>query len=276
MRDFWPRETRRVKEAYPAFELRDRAPRLDLDSDDAERCGATVRTWRGKMKPFAETLARTELIEIISDLYDGGPALSIDLNGSLRHNPQCPRRDHPLDPHLVPQRSLAVTYEMEVAYAIPPMRPIVRAVSPRITQREYPKMPQPIAPLKALCVANAPTDPWNLDSGGALLYLDWTAYFMGKHTLWLECFERNGDAKWPGPSRPGDPEDEVLNTPPGAQCTCNSGIRYRDCHLTFDLENRERQRRGEKPLPRRADMAFYRSRTGQVRRSTTESDLALG
>lgn len=259
MRDFWPREIRRVQEAYPAFELRDRPPRPDLDPEDAERCGLTVRTWRGVMQPFSPALDRDELLAIISDLYDdGGPTLSIGLNGTLRHDPKCPRRKHPLDPHLVPQGALTVTYDMEIAYAVPPKRPIVRALRPRVTKDEYPRMPQPIAPLKALCVANAPTDPWSLESGGALRYLDWTVYFMAKHTLWLECFERNGEAKWPGRSRPGDPDDEVKNTLPGAPCTCNSEIPYRYCHLAFDLENRERKRQGMQPWPRPTSMDFYR------------------
>ncbi|HEV8641075.1 MAG TPA: hypothetical protein VGV13_08255 [Methylomirabilota bacterium] len=260
MRDFWPSEIRRVKQEYPAFELRDRPPRPDLDPDDAERCGVVVRTWRGMMQPFPPTLDKDELLTIISDLYDGGPALRIDLNGTLRHDVHCRRRAHPLLPDLVPQNPLTATYEMEVAYAVPPMRPIVRAIHPRITVREYPQMPQPIAPLKALCVANAPTDPWNFHSDGALRYLDWTAYFVGKHTLWLECLHRNGRAEWPGRSRPGDPDDEIKNTPPNAPCTCNSEVPYRDCHLAFDLENSERKKKGLRPETRPLSMAFYKSR----------------
>ena len=265
MRDFWPHETRRVKDAYPAFELRDRPPRPDLDPDDAERCGPVVRTWRGTMQPFTAMLDRTELLAIISDLYDGGPAIGIDLNGSLRHDAHCPRPKHRLDPDLVPQRPVTATYEMEVAYAVPPMRPIVRALRPRITVDEYPGMPQPIAPLKALCVANTPTDAWALDSDGALRYLDWAAYFMAKHTLWLERFERDGDATWPGRSRPGDPDDEVTNTPPDAPCTCNSEIRYRNCHLAFDLQNRERKRRGLPVWSRPVSMDFYRKARERAR-----------
>src|SRR5881296_1707604 len=96
MRDFWPDEIRRVTSAYPAFGLRDRVPRPDLDAEEAERCGFLVRTWRGKMQPFSPTLADKELREIVFDLYDGGPAISIDLNGTLRHNEQCPRHAHPL------------------------------------------------------------------------------------------------------------------------------------------------------------------------------------
>jgi hypothetical protein len=258
MRDFWPREIRRVQNAYPAFELRDRPPRPDLDPDEAERCGFTVRTWRGTMQPLAPTLDHGELLAIISDLYDGGPAISIDLNGTLRHNPRCPRREHSLDTDFVPQRPLLSTYEMEIAYAVPPMRPIVRALRPRVTVAEYPRMPQPIVPLKALCVANAPTDPWHLESDGALRYLDWTAYFMAKHTLWLECFERNGEAKWPGRSRSGEPDDEVKKNPPNAPCTCNSEIPYRNCHLSFDLQNLERMRQGLPREMRPMSMAFYK------------------
>ncbi len=243
MREFWPDEIRRVKAAYPAFELRDRVARPDFDPEDAERCGITVRTWRGKMQPFPAWLDRNELLAIVSDLYDGGPALRIDLNGTLRHDPVCPRRDHTLAADLVPEGPLTATYEMEIAYAVPPMRPIVRALRPRVT------------------IANAPTDPWDLNTHGALGYLDWTAYYMGKHTVWLECLERNGVAGWPGRSRPGDADDEIKNSPPDAPCTCNSGIRYRDCHRTFDLENSKRKRQGLQPLPRPISMAFYRSRT---------------
>jgi hypothetical protein len=257
MRDFWPREIRRVKDEYPDFELRDREPRLDLDQDEAARCGPTVRTWSGVMRPFPPTLAADELRHIISDLYEGTTAVSIGLNGSLRHNANCPRRDHPVEPHLVPRRPLHDAYEMEIAYTVPPMRPIVRALNPMVTIEQCPKMPQPIAPLKALCVANAPTDPWNLESDGARLYLDWAAYFMGKHTLWLECFDRVGQARWPGRSRPGDPNDEVMNNPPDAPCTCNSEIPYRDCHRQFDLFHREWRRRGHGPIPRPMGMEFF-------------------
>jgi hypothetical protein len=260
MREFWPRESRRVKEHYPAFELRDRSPRPDLDPEEAERCGLTVRTWRGPMQPFPEWLDQRELFDIISDLYDGGPALNIGLNGTLRHDPKCSRgRNHRLDPRLVPEGSLTTTYEMEIAYAVPPMRPIVRALRPRVTIEEYPDMPQPIAPLQALCVANAPTDPWDLHRDGALRYLDWAAYFMAKHTLWVESGERNGVALWPGRARPGTAEDEVANNRPDAPCTCNSEIPYRDCHLEFDLENLERARQGKPPIqPRPTSMEFYR------------------
>lgn len=259
MRDFWPLEIRRVQEAYPAFQLCDRPPRPALDPDDAERCGAVVRTWRGRMQPFAPELDRDELLAIISDLYDGRQAISIDLNGTLRHNAGCSRRSHPLPSDLVPQAPVTATYEMEIAYAVPPMRPIVRAISARVTVREYPRMPQPIAPLNALCVANAPTDPWDLRSHGALRYLDWTAYFMAKHTLWLECFNRKGEADWPGHARSGDPDDELERNPPDAPCTCNSGIPYRHCHRAFDLENRNRIRQGLPVWSRPLSMQFYRS-----------------
>lgn len=256
MRDFWPLETRRVKERYPAFELRDRPPRPNLDPDDAQRCGPIVRTWRGKMQPFLPTLSDDELAAIISDLHEG-PALDIDLNGSLRHSDSCPRREHPLPPDRRPQGSLSANYEVEVAYAVPPARPIVRGLRPRLTVQQYPEMPQPIAPLGALCVANAPTDPWDLYSDGAVLYLHWTAYYLAKHTLWLERFQRTGESVWPGRARPGDPDDEIKNNPPDAPCTCNSGIAYRDCHLTFDLENSRRQREGQPRWTRPMNMAFY-------------------
>lgn len=257
MRDFWPDEIRRVTSAYPAFGLRDRVPRPDLDAEEAERCGFLVRTWRGKMQPFSPTLTDKELREIVFDLYDGGPAISIDLNGTLRHNEQCPRHAHPLEADRVPRRSVATAYLVEVAYAAPPARPIVRSLHPPITQKHYPTMPHPIAPLLSLCVANAPTDPWDFEAHGALRYLDWTAYYLAKHTLWVERLERNGEAEWPGPGRTGDLEEEVRN-PPDAECTCNSGRRYRDCHLTFDRQNVARRRQGLPVLPRPLGMAFYK------------------
>jgi hypothetical protein len=184
LRDFWPHEARRVKREYPAFELRDRRPRPNLDPEDSERCGSFVRTWRGAMQPFPPTLNHEELLAIIFDLYNDGNIMI--QAGELRHDStRCTRSTHPLDADRLPRRPLTTMYEIELAYALPPARPIVRGLCPRLTQDEHREMPHPIGPLNALCVSYGPTDAWDLYRDGALRYLDWTAIYLAKHTLWL-------------------------------------------------------------------------------------------
>ncbi len=260
MRDFWPDETRRVTEAYPQLEKpRDRPARPDLDPEDAERCGAVVRTWRGVIQPFPEWLDRDELLAIIFDLYN-----DIDVmvaGGALRHDSNaCQRSTHPVPVDLIPQRTLTDSYDIELAYTIPPARPIVRGLRPRLTVDEYPDMPHPVVPTKSLCIAYPPRNHWDLRHHGARLYFDWTSIYLAKHTLWLEARERNGFAKWPGEGMGPDydPEEEI-KAPATGECSCNSGRRYGKCHLPFDVENVNSIRRGLPSIQRRSDIQFYRS-----------------
>lgn len=253
MREFWPCEARRVTTEYPFFELRDRLPRPNLDEHEAARCGAFVRTWRGTVQPFSPDLDRNELVALIADLYDDVDAVSVSA-GSLRHDAARCGRAHTLDPDLVPRRAVNDIFEIELAYCVPPARPVVRSLRPFLTVRQYPDMPHPIAPLSSLCVSYPPTDAWDLDRDGALLYLDWTAVYLAKHTLWLEARERKGRgrAKWPGAGiGPAYDPHEELKSSATASCSCGSGERYASCHRTVDKRNAELKRRGltvERPV----------------------------
>jgi hypothetical protein len=258
MRDFWPHEARRVKKAYPQFNLRDRLPRPDLDPEDAARCGTLVRMWRGSVQPFSPSLDREEFLAILLDLYDDIEVMVA--GGSIRHDStRCHRPSHTPDHGLIPEHDVTATYEIEVAYAVPPARPIVRGLKPRLTTQKYPDMPHPIVPLNALCVSYAPRDAWNLYGDGALLYLDWAAIYLAKHTLWLEVFQRKGRADWPGEGvGPHYDPAEELKVSPVTECSCNSGRQYRDCHRALDAENAARKLKGQALLQRRMDIEFYR------------------
>ncbi len=248
MRGFWEHEARRVLEAYPTFESRARLPRPRLDPYEATRCGAFVRTWYGIMQPFRPELDPREMLAIIADLYDDGDILVSA--GSLRHDTRCSRA-HGLDPALVPQRAVTDMFEVELAYCVPPARPVVRSMRPFLSLRQYPDMPHPIAPLNSLCISYAPTDAWSIERDGAVLYLDWTAIYLAKHALWREARERNGAgrAAWPGTAMSYDPGEE-LKAPPTAPCSCGSERRYDRCHRAVDERNSARTRRGLELEPR--------------------------
>lgn len=251
LRDYWAQERAKMNDAYPLFRLIDRWPRPFLDADEAARCGELVRTWCGVICPFPLDVDDEELLNIIADLRTGNGDLIVTNGGGLRHSRHCGRTDHQVPAEAIPQRVLNDSYEIEIAYAQPPARPIVRGVRPRITTREYPDMPHPTAPLKALCVAHPPVDRWNWRVDGAVLYADWTAFYLAKHTLWLESRERLGAGKglWPGDSA-GHQLEELVTAPRNAPCSCGTELTYKRCHLEFDLQNVERKRQGLQPLPR--------------------------
>lgn len=206
---------------------------------EREECGEWVLAWRGKITPFPADMALPEIQMIVSDLSEGRP-VRVDLDGTLRHYPQCGGTHRPAPQHRL-QRRLRGTFSVELAHRIPPGLPIVRSLSPAVTaSHPLGKPPHLLNGIEALCVIFPPDRAWVAGRDSARDFLNFSAMWFAKHLAWEESRERGVgvDAAWPGPFASHDPFELATVMQGDHPCRCGSPKLYRDCCAEGDEQAR--------------------------------------
>jgi hypothetical protein len=254
----WAQEARLLKDRYPGFRFTPRPPRLDLIALRATstsvvektECDNPVRAWRGSIQPFVPDATHDEVRCLIADLA-GDRDVGVRLNGTLAHLPGC-SAPHDLPPELIPSRQLAEAYTIEMACRRPPGLPLVRSIAPMIWPEanvlvdDHPIVHEPFRPPHlqwregALCVTFPPDRGWEWGDGVLADFLDQTALWLAKHTVWSETRERLGPGNgiWVGRATTHDEFavlDRLDDLDPRHRCHCGSAKPYGECCRTGEL-----------------------------------------
>lgn len=255
----WAQEARLLNDRYPGFRFTPRPPRLDLIAAQATstsrvetmECDNPVRAWRGTIQPFAQDASDDEVRSIIADLA-ADRDVGIGLDGTLAHLPTCSAR-HELRCELTPGRRLTEAYTIEMACRTPPGLPLVRAIAPLIWPEAniilddgHPIVYEPFRPPhlqwreRALCVTFPPDRGWEWGDGVLADFLDQTALWLAKHTVWSETRERlgAGNGLWIGRATTHDEFaglDRFNELDPRDRCHCGSAKPYGKCCRSREL-----------------------------------------
>lgn len=247
--DLWARELERLSR-HRWLQLFEREPRTYFSSippyNERVDVGARVIGWRGRVRPFPTEMPPDETWRLIADLdAPSQPRIGVYKNGALGHLDGC-GVDHAalradLRDALTPLPALDAEYEVEIVYRRPPAYPLVRAVDPPITVREYPDMPHPMKEIDALCVVFPPEVGWTFEHVGAAMFADDAVLYLARHTIWLYLRGRL-TKPWIGVDASHRPRD-LLKIPSTAHCQCGSGKLFGSCHrdaiLAKDRHERE-------------------------------------